>query len=401
MTKTAKIILPLIVLLVGVAVAVAIVKARPTVDRQDTAALPPLIRIIEARPTDLTLTVHSQGTVRPVVESTMVAQVAGRISWVAPSFAEGGFFSQGEKLLQIDSRDYRLAVSQAEAQVAQATVRLQLEEAEAELAREEWQDLGSGEANPLALREPQLAEARASVQAAAAALEKAQLDLERTVLRAQFDGRIRTKLVDLGQFINRGTPVANVFATAAAEIRLPVRKDDLAFVGLGPSLQLDRASTSGPEVVLRARIGRQDYSWQARIVRTGSELDPATRMLPLFARVEDPLRRRSDTQGEALPMGLFVQAEIGGIELQNVFLLPRSAVRDGSQVLVVDQENRLYFRDVEIVRAERDLALIGSGLEAGDRVSVSQIETVVDGMRVRTQLQDQLIDTDSSTEAEL
>jgi len=401
MTKTVKIILPIGVLLLGVAMAVAIVKARPTVDRQESAALPPLVRVMEAQPQGLELVVHSQGTVRPLVGSTVAAQVAGRIDWVSPAFAEGGFFSKGDKLVQIDPRDYELAVSQADAQVAQAQVRLQLERAEAELAHEEWQELGTGDGSPLALREPQLAEARASVQAADAALQKAQLDLERTAIRAQFDGRIRSKLVDLGQFINRATPVANVYSTSAAEIRLPVRKDELIFVGLGPSLRLDSNDGAGPEVVLRAQIGRLDYVWTGQIVRTGSEFDASTRMLPLFARVEDPLRLQPGAIGEPLPIGLFVEAEIGGIELQDIFVLPRSAVREGSQVLIVDEESRLRIRNVEIVRAERDQVLVQSGLAPNDLVCISQIDTVVDGMQVRTLLEDSVVATDADDEAAL
>ena len=401
MTKTLKILLPVAALLLGLAVAVAIVKARPKVSRQQTAALPPLVRVIQAQPTDLKLVVHSQGTVRPLVESTVVAQVSGRIDWVSPAFAEGGFFRKGDKLIQIDDRDYEVAVSQAEAAMAQAQVRLQLENAEAELAREEWQELGSGSGNPLALREPQMAEARATLQAAQSALDKARLDLERTAVRAQFDGRIRVKLVDLGQFINRGTPVANVYSTQAAEVRLPVRKDDLLFVGLDPSLRFDVDNRDRPGVLLRASIGGSDYTWRGDIVRTGSEFDPNTRMLPLFARVDDPLGRGSQGSGKSLPMGLFVDAEIDGIELQNIFILPRSAIRDGSQVLVVDEESRLRLRDVEIVRIERDRALIQQGLRPDDLICVSQIETVVDGMSVRTQLEDSPLASDATLEAEL
>jgi len=401
MTKKVKLVLPILVLLIGVAVATAIVKARPTVDRQQAAALPPLVRVMEAQPRNLDLVVRSQGTVRPLVESTVVAQVAGRIDWVSSAFAEGGFFNRGDRFVQIDPRDYELAVSQAQAQVAQAQVRLQLEQAEAALAHEEWQDLGEGDGSPLALREPQLAEARASVQAAEAVLQKAQLDLERTTIRAQFDGRIRAKLVDLGQFINRATPVANVYSTNAAEIRLPVPKDDLIFVGLDSSLRLSTNEGDGPEVVLRAKIGPSDYLWTGRIVRTGSEFDARTRMLPLFARVDDPLRRQPGASGEPLPIGLFVDAEIGGIELENVFVLPRSAVREGSQVLVVDEESRLRIRDVGVVRAERDRVLVQTGLVANDMVCTSQIETVVEGMLVRTILDERVIATDADEEAVL
>lgn len=401
MNKLFKILLPIGVLLIGLMLAIGVVKSRPEIDRQQTAALPPLVRVIETQPVDLQLLVHSQGTVQPLVASTVVAQVAGRIDWVAPAFAEGGFFRQGDRLVQIDPRDYELAVSQAEAQVAQAQVRLQLEEAEAELAREEWRELGSGESNPLALREPQLAEARAAVQAAEAALEKARLDLERTAIRAQFDGRIRGKRVDLGQFVNRGTPVASVYSTRTAEVRLPVRKDDLVFVGLDPSLRLHDSQEERPQVTLSAGIGGTDHVWQGEIVRTGSEFDPSTRMLPLFARIEDPLRRRSGALGEPLPMGLFVDAQIEGIELQEITVLPRSAIRDGSQVLIVDDESRLRLRDVDIARIERDRALVEAGLTAGELVCISQIETVVDGMTVRTQLEKSPLASDAEKEAEL
>ena len=401
MTKTIRVLLPIAALLIGLAAAVAVIKARPTVDRQQAAALPPLVRVIEAQPTNLRLLVRSQGTVEPVVESTIVAQVAGRIEWVSPDFAEGGFFNRGDKLIQIDSRDYEVIVSQAEAQVAQAQVRQQLEQAEAELAREEWQELGTGSSNPLALREPQLAEARAAVQAAEAALEKARLDLERTAIRAQFDGRVRAKLVDLGQFINRGTPVASVYSTQAAEVRLPVRKDDLLFVGLDPSLRLESKGTSKPAVALRARIGGAEYEWNGQIVRTGSEFDANTRMLPLFARIDDPQRRQAGAAGTPLPMGLFVDAEIEGIDLQDVYVLPRSAIRDDSRVLVVDGESRLRTRDIEIVRLERDRALVKTGLAPNDLVCVSQIEAVVDGMSVRTQIEDSILPTDASEEMEL
>ena len=100
-------------------------------------------------------------------------------------------------------------------------------------------------------------------------------------------------------------------------------------------------------------------------------------------------------------MGLFVDAEIEGIELQNVFVLPRSSIRDGSQVLVVDSDSRLRIRDVEVLRLERDRALVRSGLTADELVCVSQIETVVEGMSVRTQIEPSMLSTDAGEEAEL
>ncbi len=381
MKKKIKIALPFLVLLVGAALAAAIIAARPKVERREAAAPPPLVRVVEVRKQDLRLDVASQGTVTPRTESNLVAQVGGQIVEVATGFAPGGFFRRGETLVRIDPRDYELAVAQADSRVAQARVRLELEQAEAELARQEWQELGKGDPSPLAAREPQMAEARAALQAAEATLEQARLNLERTAIRAPFEGRMQEKRVDLGQFVTPGTPVARVYSTADAEVRLPVSKRDLAFL----EVELGSVpSAGGPSVRLRAEIAGENRSWEARVVRTDSTFNPRTRMLDLFARVDDPFRRHRSKSGPPLPMGLFVEAEIEGRIAYQVAALPRAALREGDQVLVVDGESRLRFRPVEVLRAERERVILTSGVEEGEQVCVSPLEAVVDGMRVRT-----------------
>jgi RND family efflux transporter MFP subunit len=387
MSTKAKIILPLVVLAIGGLAAVGIVRARPKVERQETAVSPPLVRVIEVSREDLRLDVISQGTVAPLVESDLVAEVGGRLEWVSPSFAEGGFFRRGDTLLRIDDRDYGVAFSQAEAQVAHARVRLELELAEAELARQEWQDLGEGEPSSLALREPQLAETRAALQAAEGILEKARLDLERTKIAAPFDGRVLSKLADLGQFVSRGTRLGTVYSTAAAELRLPVSKRELVFLDVDLGISDDNTAAAGPEVELRVDVGGHTYVWNAQVVRAGGAFDPRTRMLPLFARVEDPFGRLPSSTAPPLPMGLFVEAEIAGRLAEDVIVLPRSAVRDGGRVLVVDDESRLRFRTIDILRTHKDEVVVEDGLESGELVCVSPLESVVDGMAVRTLLE--------------
>lgn len=401
MKQKAKLYLPILVLLLGIVLAVAILKARPEVERRKAEVLPPLVRVVETAPQDLKLVVLSQGTVTPSIESSLVAQVAGRIEWVSPAFAEGGFFQRGERLVQIEDRDYLLAASQAEAQVAQAQVQLEREQAEADLARDEWQELGEGDAPPLTLREPQLAGARAALKAAEASLEKARLDLARTSIRALFDGRVRNTLVDLGQFVTPGTPLASIYGTEAAELRLPVPKEQLAYLGLDLGFDSGIGNHSGPAVLLRAEFGGVTRTWQGVIVRGGSEFDPKTRMLPLIARIEDPFQRQRDSEASPLPMGLFVEAEISGIELEAVVVLPRVALRRDNQVLVVDDESRLRFRPVEVLRQEGERLILRSGVEAGDLVCVSPLEAVVDGMRVRTLMQKESLETAAQQEKRL
>lgn len=394
-------LIALAVLAGGLLIAFALIRLRPEVERQEVVTQPPLVRVVTAERTDHRLDVGSQGTVQPRTESSLVAQVAGRIERVSPAFAAGGFFDRGELLVEIDASDYRLALQEARAAVAQAGVRLELEQAQAEIARREWEELGRGEAGALVRREPQLAEARAAVAAAEAAVERARLDLARTRVTAPFAGRVRSTAADVGQYVAPGTPLAAVYATDVAEVRLPVAQRELGYLevdlgepGAGAAANGSAPGGEGvPAVRLTGAVGGRRHAWQGRIVRTAGSIDPRTRMLDLFARIDDPFGRRdaaggSDGTGRdgtaPLPMGLFVDATIAGRMAEGVVLLPRAAVRDGDRVLVVDGDDRLHFRDVEILRTEGDTAVITAGLEDGERVNVSPLATVADGMKVRT-----------------
>ena len=221
----------------------------------------PLVQVIDVELRDLTLTVTSQGTVSPRTESELVPEVAGRVIEVSPSFVSGGFFEAGELLLRIDPHDYRQAVVQAGSAVAQAELRLASEQAEADVARREWEELGEGgEPPPLTLREPQLAEAEAAVAAARAALLNAERNLERTEIRAPFAGRVRQKQVDVGQFVSPGSPLGTVYAVDYAEIRLPLPDEELAFLDLPLVYRGEAAKKSGPEVDAARDLRRRDAS---------------------------------------------------------------------------------------------------------------------------------------------
>ena len=396
-----KILIPVVILFVGALATRALINSRPEVETREVEPLAPLVRVIEVERQDLTFDVIAQGTVLPRTETTLIAQVAGVVVRTASSFETGGFFSRGDTLVELDPRDYEVAVRRANAQVAQARLQVVQQEAEAEVAIEEWQQLGEGEPNALVTREPQVAQARAALEAAEAELEKAKLDLERTRIRAPFAGRIRSKRVDLGQFLAPGTPLATIHATDYAEIRLPVPDDELAYLDLPFAYRDAAAGAAGPEVTLSASFGRETHRWPGRIVRTEGELDSRTRMLNLVARVEDPYvapkgRKRDTASADApdrppLAVGLFVEAEIAGRTSPDVAILPRSALRpagDGFQVMLVDEDNRLRFRDVEVVRLEGERAIIGDGLNIGEAVCVSVLDVATDGMKVRVAAED-------------
>ena len=386
MSLKRKVFLPLIVILVGIGGAIVIVKARPEVERSPTEAPDPAVRVVEVHPASITLRVASQGTVRARTESTLVTQVAGQIVSVGPAFAEGGFFERGDLLVTVDPSDYELAAARAEAQLAQATLRLRQEEAQAAVAREEWEELGSGEPSPLTLREPQLAEALAGVRAAESGLAQAELDLSRTKIRAPYDGRVRAKRADLGQYVAPGTPLADLFAIDYAEVRLPVAQDQLAYL----DVPLDGTQREDlGKAYLSANLGGEPSQWIATVTRAAGELDARTRMFNLIAQIEDPYRLRS--QGPVLPVGLFVNAEIVGTTVDGVFEIPRTALRDRSRVLVLEDDDRLRFQSVELLRVQGESVLVAEGLQAGDLVCVSALDAAVDGMKVEPMREESMV----------
>lgn len=388
MKRLLKILLPIVVLAAGLAAAKALNDSRELPESTPPEVPIPLVATMSAQRTDHRVIVPSRGTVVPRTESQLVVEVSGRVTEISPQLVSGGFFEKGEQLLRIDSRDYELAAAQAKLDVASADRRLAEELADAAVAKKEWERMGSGEASALTLREPQVAEARATLVAAQAMLERAERDLERTKIMAPFAGRVRHKAVDLGQYVNRGVSVATVYATDIAEVRLPLPDDELEFLTL-PFGERGGAPTTLPEVVLSAQFAGARRTWPARVVRTEGEIDPTTRMVMAVAQVEDPYGRQLAGNGSDKPrpiplaLGMFVDAQIRGHLIEDVFTLPRTALRDGDRVYVLDEEDRLRFFEVEVIRRERELIIVRAGLDDGTRVVISPIEIVTDGMQVR------------------
>ncbi len=370
------------VLLAGALAAVILIRSRPPVPTRPMREYAPVVRVITAEEKQHRVLISAQGTVEPRTESNLVAEVAGRVVETAQNFATGAFFKKGDMLLKIDPRDYELAVVTARGQVAQARVRLETEEAQAKVAREEWKRLGGGDDSPLATRELQLEEAKAALAAAEASLELARRNLERTIIRAPYDGRVRKKLVDLGQYVAPGTPVAGIYAIDYVEIRLPIRDSELAFLDFPPAASA-KGKKTGPSVFLHADYAGKRHTWTGRIVRVEGEIDPLTRMVRVVAQVDEPYGRGASSDKTPLAVGLFVEAEIEGKVIDRAILVPRSAVRPDSTVLVVDSEDRIRFRKVDIFRMGEHDVVVSGGLRPGERVCVSSPEAPTDGMLVR------------------
>ena len=378
-----RIVLPLVVLGISVFAAYTMVINRPTVVTQPPVVAPPGVRVHPVTFETVQLSVQSQGTVRPRTESQLVPEITGRVTWVSPSFAEGGFFETDEVLLKIDPFDYQQALVSARSQLAQARLRLTQEEAEAEVAQREWQELGVGDPRALTLREPQLEEARAAMAAAEANVVRAERDLERAEIKAPYAGRIRRKNVDVGQFVTVGSTVATIYAVDVAEIRLPLPDAELAYLNLPLSYRRGAGDAPGPRVTIRTTFAGRKHEWQGRIVRTESELDPETRMVHAVAEVDDPYAASSDADRPPLAVGMYVEAEIEGRQFPGISVLPRAALHGRSQVLLVGDGHRLGFRDVDILRATTESIYVRAGLAEGELVTISAIDGPTEGMLVQ------------------
>ena len=322
---------------------------------------------------DVQLKVKTQGETRPRTEIDLVPEVGGKIVYVSPNFIEGGMIKKGETLLRIEDADFKVAVIRAEANVAQAEQVLVREEAEGAIAKKDYEELGRGEASPLALRLPQQAQARASLQAAQAEVESAKLQLTRTSVRAPFTGRVRTKDSDLGQFVTPGRTLGRIFSTDVVEVRLPLTDNDLSKMEL-PFGYVAKDRALAPDVKLSATIAGKLRNWDAKIMRTDSTYDTQTRALFAIAEVFDPYGKGISDDGIPLPPGLFVDAAVNGKKFEDVIVLPRDGLRPENEVYVVDDKGKAEIRSTTVLDTNAQDAYLINGVEAGELVVLSPME---------------------------
>ncbi|MCP5055383.1 MAG: efflux RND transporter periplasmic adaptor subunit [bacterium] len=375
-----KLILPFLVIVVAVLGGAGLLATAPEVEQIARPEVARAVRVVDVVAESLPLIVHSQGTVAPRTESELVPEVSGRIIWSSPSLVSGGFFREGEPLLRLDRDDYETALARARANLERA--KGEWEHAKATLdRREELARQGVASSSQLDDARRQGRVSAAVLDEAELALRQARRDLDRTEIRAPFDGRVRAEHVDVGQFLSRGQPIATLYATDYVEIRLPIPDAELAYLDL--PLFAGAAVAEGPLVTLRARFAGAPHTWHGRIVRTEGEIDPKSRMVHAVARVEDPYGEAVGTA--PLAVGLFVEAEIEGPPAENVLRVPRGALHSANHLLIVDANDQLHRVEVEVLRLERDDALVRATLPPGGRVCVSQVATFVPGMKVDPQ----------------
>ena len=431
MRRVLQVVLPLIILAITGAVVYTIL-ANPNKPKTKKVERPLVyVESITAKQENLSVLIETQGEVKARVYSKLMPEVSGRITYVSDNFFAGRFFKKDETLIQIDQRDYEIALAKAKADLVKAETALEQEkirtenfktavingknvlqqniltlkeeEAKAAQALTDWKKLGrQGEPGELVLRKPQLNAARAAVEAAKADIEKAerdlslvdallknakaavdaakaevrqrQIDLERCTVKAPYNGRIISKFVDLGQYISPGNEIAQVYGIDAVEVRLPVSSKDLQYMNLPDDAP--GSKTSKAEVKITLESGAESHSWNGFLDRTESTMDSKSRQNYVIAQVKNPF-----SSEHSLKPGVFVKAEIKGKQIKDVFIVPISAVRDSSYLWIIDEKSQLRKKSVDIVWRNLKIAAL-TGLNEGDKICKTSLTFARNGLDV-------------------
>lgn len=385
MKKFFKFMLPLILIITSILVVVALVayKNSQRAARKPDTTQAILVDTIDAEVISLNLLVSSQGTVKPRTETSLVAEVSGKIVSVSADFVAGGFFREGEVLLQIDPSDYRAGLKRAEAALASREAKLADETARSEQALKDWRNMGkNGQPSDLGLRKPQMADAKANVSAAEADVEKARRDLERTQITVPYDGLVRQKAVDIGQYVSPGTRLGITFAIDTAEVRLPLTSTDLKYLELPAGTEAKNEDKPFPPVTLSTHSAGVTDHWQAQIIRTEGVVDETSRLVYAVAEIVDPYGVLGQSHQKELKIGTFVNAEIQGLPAENVVVLPRYVLQPDNTVLIVNDDSELEILPVAVLRAEPKKVYISSGIKAGARVITTTLDAPVPGTKL-------------------
>jgi len=385
-----KIVLPIIIILVSAGVAKTLVSMRPHAEKHRPPSPQPLVASFVIQEGGSPVHVRGFGTVKAKRTINVVPQVSGVVVEKSKVFESGGYCEKGQVMLKIDDTDYLFAFEKSNADVAQAELNLARAEEEADVSKQEWDRIGKSksnargtasgtvEASALVMHEPQLKLAQASLNAAKAARKQAKVNLGRCTIIAPFKGRVLNADVDAGQYLRAGNSIGVMYATDVAEVTIAVADDDLAWISVESS-----DCPMGPEtsVEVGADFAGARHSWEGRAVRLGGAVDAKSRLVPVVVEIKDPYKM----VGSRPPLmeGMFVDVLFAGNPPEGSVVIPRTALRPGNKVWLIDQDSKVRIIEVEVTRAGVEEAVIGNGLQPGDRICTSNLQYVTEGMPVR------------------
>ena len=329
-------------------------------------------------PKDFQVQISSNGTTTPLTQTVLTAEVGGEVIYRSKKFSEGSSVIEGEILAKIDDTDLQLQYKNALLQLANAEVQYSLQLAEAEVAKQAWEKMGDGVASDLTLKKPQLKQAVALLEVAKAQVSSAEKKLNKTEIVAPYAGRIQNVNIDLGTTIIPGQPVGAIYTSSEIEITLAVKDNDLQFL----SIPMDGRKLDPSEkalVQIKSFYKGQNQTWIGRLERVDGVIDPVTRMINLIAVFKNDF---IETDKPNLPIGLFVEAQIDGIILKDVFSIPVNALSENNEVYTVNNDNELVSRQLSLLKKYSDFVIVKDGLKAGERVVISKLSSASNGIKV-------------------
>ncbi len=381
-----KMILPVVVIGLGAYAAKWLIDTRPIAERQSVELKAPLVETLTAAKGPQRIEVIGWGNIRAAQSIVLQPEVSGRITDQNPELVPGGRLKAGETIVKIDSRDYEFAIEQRKAEVTRAEFQLTEEDGRQVIAKREWKllesDVNTTDAGrELALRKPHLRNAQAALAAAESGLDAAELDLERTIIRAPFNALVQRELVDTGQLVTPQTQLATLIGTDQfwAQVSIPVHR--LPWIEI-PGVNGTKAAEGSRARVVHAGIEGYEIARMGRVVRLHGDVDPLGRMARILIAVDDPLGLKSDSPNHGVPLlvGAYIRAEIEGLELPDVVAIPRTALHEGNRVWIANAEDRLEIREIEITWPREKDVLVKIGIQTGERIVTTRIATPIPGM---------------------
>ena len=374
-----KLLIVVVIIVIGIVIARGLVMTKPEAKRRPVSIAAPLVEYIEVNPQSKEITIDTTGTVIPAREVSLQSQVSGGVVWVNAKLVPGALVKAGEVLVRIDPRDYELAVTQQKVSLTKAQVELETEQGRAEVARREWELLKGDVAytesgRDLALRKPQLLNARAGIEAARSALKKAELDLERTVIYAPFNAVIINENVDVGQLISRGVTIATLAGSDTFRVQASLNIDELPWIDI-PGVNAGK----GSKARVIQQFGAERNNHTGEVERLLSQVDAKGRMARVLISVPEPFAAKREMP---LLLGAYVNVEIAGKTLQNVYVIQNEALREGESVWLLKENNTLLVKDIQVIWRQRTVVIV-EGLSPNDRLITSRISAPVDGMELR------------------
>jgi RND family efflux transporter MFP subunit len=381
-----KIILPLLVIAVGFGLGKLLIATGPEAEKQPREVRPTVVEAQPLKVQSYQVKVSASGIVKAQTQTSLVAEVSGKVLEISPNFQAGNYFDKGETLLKLDAANYSNAITIAAGDLAQKQLALQEQQAQAKLAQRDWNLLDGNASRPqsdLAARRPHIAAAQAAINAAEAKLQQEKLNLARTRITAPYSGRVQEKRVEVGQYITPGTVLGVIYATDAVEVHLPLSLAQYELLGMPEAFRDKAADTAAmPKVEFSPSNGNRSDAWQGQVVRSSASLDEKSRQISVIAQIDQPFIAREGVSAP-LRIGQYITAKIDGKTFNNVYVVPASAVRQGKEILLL-RDGKVSVQPINLVwNAEKDVVIQTDADLNGQRVIITPLPLATEGQAVQ------------------